>query len=256
MKFAVADISDCRVLTVRRRGECGFTLAELLVAVTLLSVVMTSVYSLTHSATRTWSSLERGQDIQVEARSFMTLFAHEYNNIVGRASHLFEGDTNSIVMFVTAQPMDLEQGEGSRLMRVSYSYNRSHRSIEREEALVEAALPMPQPDEHGIDRERIKLSRSHKTTVAEHVRRFRLRYVWAPMPEEIPPDVPPVPEPLIFMEHKHELLGLPQAVEITLVLRDPDDASNEFTLTTMLPMRAPSSRRYRHAFEELLDGSV
>ncbi len=240
--------------TAYRSG--GFTLAELLVAVTLLSIVMTSVYSLTHTATRTWRSIERGYDIHLEARSFMTLFSHEYNNIVGRASHLFEGDNRRIVMFVIAQPMDLEQGEGARLMRVSYAYNANRNIIEREEALVQAALPVPEPGEHAASSGRVRLGRRHKTTVAEHVKQFRFRYVWAPLPVVVAPDEPPVPEPLIIQNRHQERLGLPQAVEITLELQDPDDAAQTFSLTTMLPMRAPAPRSTREDLENTLGASI
>lgn len=232
----------------------GFTLAELLVAATLLSIVMTSVYTMTNTAMRSWRAVERGFDVHQEARNFMTLFSHEYNNIVGRAAHLFDGDDSSIEMFVVAQPLDLEQGEGPRLMRVSYSYNRSKRSIEREEALVEAALPLPVSGEEDLDPGRIKLSRRHKDTVANNVNRFSLQYVWAPTPQVISPFEPPIPEPLIFVKRHRQRLGLPQAVEITLEVFDPDDSERTYPMTLMLPIRAPSLRRPRELMEAALDG--
>ena len=243
-------------LPAQRAGLTGFTLMELLVSVTLLSIVMTSVYSLTNSTLHAWRSVEGGYDMHLEARSVMTLFSHEYNNIAGRAAHLFEGDKSSIVMFVVAQPLDLEQGEGPRLMRVEYSYNRSKRSIVREEALVEAALPLPETEGQSIDPGRIKLDRPYKVTVANNVNQFSLRYVWAPAAPVRPPHEPPVPEPLIYVNKHKDKQGLPQAVEITLELFEPDDSDKSYNMVVTLPMRAPSERLPLHHLEAMFDGAA
>lgn len=243
--------------------RAGFTLVELLVATTLLSIVMTSVYTLTHASLRTWRSVEEGYDMHLEARSVMTLFSHEYNNIVGRAAHLFEGDSNEITMFVVAQPLDVERGEGGRLMRVIYSYNRNRRTLDREEALVETSLPAQPTGSDEIDRSRIKLARRHRSTVAENVMGFSIRYIWAPLPEEpeMGPDwdpelkLPPVTQPLIYQDRHMNRWGLPQGIEITLELRDPNNSDVRYPLTTVLPMRAPSERNSREALEEMFNAS-
>lgn len=237
-------------------GLAGFTLMELLVAVTLLSIVMSSVYSLTNSTLAAWRSVESGVDIHLEARSVMTSFSHEYNNIAGRAAHLFEGDDSSIVMFVIAQPLDLEQGEGPRLMRVEYSYNRSKRSIEREEALVEAALPLPNAEGDAIEPGRIKLDRPYKATVANNVSYFRLRYVWAPMPEERAPYDPPIPVSLFYVDRHQEKRGLPQAVEVSLGLFEPEDPERIYEMVITLPMRAPSVRFPLENLEAMFDDAA
>lgn len=233
------------------RRAHGFTLVELLVATTLLSIVMSSVYALTHASLSTWRGVEEGYDMHLEARSFMTLFSHEYNNIVGRADHLFEGDNHSITMFVVAQPLDLDRGEGRRLMRVEYRYNRNRRTVEREEALVETALPQRPGYGEELDRSRIRLSRRHRTTVAENVVGFSLRYIWAPVPEDYDPSQPPVPEPLIYQDRHTNRYGLPQGLEITLELRNPEDRTIRYPLTTVLPMYAPNHRRNRQQLEDM-----
>ena len=229
---------------------------ELLVSVTLLSMVMASVYSLTNTALGAWRTVENGVDLQFEARSFITLFSHEYNNIVGRAAHLFEGNSSSIVMFVVAQPLEFDQGEGPRLMRVEYSYNRSKRTIEREEALVEAALPLPEEEGQSIDPGRIKLDRSYKTTVATNVTRFGLQYIWAPIPAEGLPEEPPLPEPLIYRDRHKDKQSLPQAVAIDLQFVDPENEEKTFPIIATLPMRAPTVRYPRHHLEAMLDGAT
>jgi prepilin-type N-terminal cleavage/methylation domain-containing protein len=238
------------------RSPDGFTLVELLVATTLLCIVMASVYTLTHSSLRTWHLAEGGFDAHLEARNVMTLFNHEYNNIAGRAGHLFEGEEKEICMFVISQPMNLKEGEGRRLMRVIYSYNRNKHTIEREEALVETALPKRPPDGKELDRARIKLARDFKTTVAENVVDFKITYIWAPLPESQNPDEPPVPEPLIYRERHRQLWGLPQAVSIELQIENPDVNDQNYILSTAFPMRAPTVRMRRQQLEEMLSADI
>ena len=235
-------------MNIRRKG---FTLIELLVATTMLTIVMGSVYTLTHSSLRTWHYSEDGLDLHLEARNALTHFSHEFNNIAGRAGHLFEGDEKEIIMFVIAQPMDLEEGEGRRLMRVIYSYNRNKKSLEREEALVQTALPKKLPNASEIDRSRVKLARRYRTTVAENVTGFKITYIWAPLPENPNPNEPPVPEPLIYKDSHQTLWGLPQGVRIEMTLRDAENNEQEYTVEVTYPMRAPSNRMHRPQLEDM-----
>jgi len=235
--------------------RAGFTLIELLVATTLLSIVMSAVYTLTHASLRSWSYAESGFDPYREARSAFTLFSHEYNNMAGRAGHLFEGDDRQITMFVIAQPMDLDEGEGRRLMRVIYRYNRNKRTLEREEALVETALPKQPPDPKEFDRSRVKVAREYKTTVAENVTDLKITYIWVPAPDDIsnPNDEePPVPVPAVYMERHDPLWGLPQGVQLAITLRDPDDDEKEYTLEATFPSRANAFRMPRESLEKMI----
>jgi len=234
-----------------RRVCSGFTLIELLVATTLLSIVMSSVYTLTHASLRTWNLAEGGVDLYLEARNAVTLFSHEYNNIVGRASHLFEGDEKEIIMFVLAQPMDLDEGEGRRLMRVIYSYNRNKNTIEREEALVETALPKRPTGTDEIDRSRIKLSRGYKSVIADNVVDFKITYIWVPVPPDRPPEEPPVEVSPVYQERHQTLWGLPQGIELELKFRDPDLEDQEYDVKVTLPMQAPSIRMRNEQLEEM-----
>ncbi|NLN93508.1 MAG: prepilin-type N-terminal cleavage/methylation domain-containing protein [Candidatus Hydrogenedens sp.] len=236
------------------QNQKGFTLVELLVATVLLSLVMSSVYSLTHSSLRTWRGVEGGVEMHFDARSFFTLFSHEYNCIVGRAEHLFEGDNKSITMFVIAQPLDLDEGEGSRLMRVIYSWNRNKRSIEREEALVTSALPKRLPEKESLDRSKIKVKRRYKTTVAENVSRFEITYIWVPLPAEMTRDTPPEPEPPIYKKESRERWGLPQGIRLEVEMKDPDIKGKNYNFDTIMPMRAQSFRQKREQLEEMLSG--
>ncbi len=246
-------MSGARVQETPSRAwvRTGFTLIELLVATALLSIVMSSVYTLTHASLRTWNLAETGTDLYLEARNAVTLFARDYNNIVGRASHLFEGDEKEIVMFVLAQPMDLEEGEGRRLMRVRYFYNRNKNTLEREEALVETALPKRPTSADDIDRSRIKLAREYESVVADNVVDFKITYIWVPLPQDQFPDEPPVKVPPVYSERHRPLWGLPQGVELRMTFRNPDVEDQEYEVKVTLPMRAPTVRMRNEQLEEM-----
>ncbi len=237
-----------------RRLRQGFTLAELLVATTLLSIVMSSVYFLFNTSLKTWRTVESGFDAHLEARAFMSIFSHEYGNLVERANHLFEGKDDTITMFVIAQPENLAAGQSRRLMRVEYSYNRGKNEVIREEAFVEAGLP-PRPSEaHEIKQERMKLSKKHRTVLVNNATAFNIRYVWVPLRENWDPKTPPDPVPPIYMDVHKQRWGFPQAVEITLEVTNPKDPSDKYSVTSTFPMRA-STTRLLPAFLDLLFGS-
>ena len=226
-----------------RSLQRGFTLAELLVATTLLSIVMSSVYVLFNSSLRAWRTVETGFDAHFEARAFMSIFSHEYGNLVARAEHLFEGKDDTITMYVVAQPEDLEEGQTRRLMRVEYSYNRGKNEIVREEAFVESSLPGRSPDGQRVKQERIKLSKKYRTVLVNNATAFKIRYVWVPLRENWDPmKTPPEPVPPIYMERHQERWGFPQAVEITLEVTNPKNPEDKYTVTSTFPMRIPTNR--------------
>lgn len=236
----------------KRRMRQGFTLAELLVATTLLSIVMASVYVLFNSSLRAWRTVESGFDAHLEARAFMSIFSHEYGNLVVQAGHLFEGKDDTITMFVVAQPEDLEEGQGRRLMRVEYSYSRGKNAVMREEAFVESALPGLPADNQPVKKERIKVGKKHRTVLVNNATAFKIRYIWVPLPENWDPKTPPPPVPPVYMDRHQQRWGLPQAVEITLEVANPKDPEDKYAVTSTFPMRASNNRFARQALDQML----
>ncbi len=233
-------------------ARAGFTLAELLVATMLLSIVMTAVYVLFNSSLRVWRTVESGFDAHLEARAFMSIFSHEYGNLVGRADHLFEGKDDTITMYVVAQPENFEEGQSRRLMRVEYTYNRGKNEVVREEAFVESALPGRSSDSQPVKRDRIKLSKKYRTVLANNVTYFKIRYIWVPLRENWDIKMPPEPEPPMYMKRHQQRWGLPQAVEITLEVTNPKDENDKYTVTSTFPMRAQNTRFTRQVLEMVL----
>ena len=223
----------------------GFTLAELLVASILLSIVMTSVYTLFHSAIGAWRAVEKDFDAYQDARNAITLLKRETGNILGNAAHLFEGEEDRFTMFTVDEPMNVEESEGRHLLRVEYSFNRNKNALIREEALVETALPQAPPLGRELDRQRIKLKKREEFVIATNVLDFQVRYIWIPI--EVEPGAvliapPPPATPVIIDRHK-ERWGLPQGVQVTLVVAESDGALEPLKVSAILPIRAPNHPR-------------
>ena len=240
----------------RNYSSGGFTLAELLVATVLLSIVMASVYTLFHSVVRSWRAVEQDFDLYQDARSAITLFNREVDNILAPAGYLMEGEDDEITLFVVSEPMNIEESQGRHLMRVRYYRNRSKKTLMREEALVEMALPNRPPQARELDRSRIKVKDKEDFVVATGVRDFKVRYIWFPAPDYRDPDTPPPPVKPIEVTKHRERFGLPQGIEIEVDLYDPEDQDRTLTVTSRTPVRAPTNRMRKKDLLEMLGSLV
>ena len=229
---------------MRARGNkrAGFTLAELLVASILISIVMTAVYTLFHSAVGTWRSLENDYDAYAELRNAFTLIEQDLANTFYPAWHLFEGEGDQFTGFVVTQPMDVEESLGPHLMRISYYYKQGKNELVREEAMVDSALPKPPPRYADLDRGRIKLKNEEEVVVASNVERFRVGYVWVPYKKRENPASPPeVIDPLVVHRHE-ERWGIPQAVELEIRLSGNREGDRPLPLKLRIPFFCTTTR--------------
>ncbi|MBP8128614.1 MAG: prepilin-type N-terminal cleavage/methylation domain-containing protein [Candidatus Hydrogenedentes bacterium] len=217
----------------RCRKDNGFTLAELLVAATLLSLVMASVYTLFSSTMRTWRRSEGAFDMHQVARTALAVFEREVENLMDEAGYLFTGEDDEVTMFVVAEPMDVEEAEGPHLMRVRYRFDRTGEELVREEALVEMALPNRPPDGKPVEPGKIKLKRKREFVIATHVRDFELRYYWIPAPDQRYENEPPQPTEHLVVDSHEEGWGLPQAIEARLTLTDPENPDREISFDVL-----------------------
>lgn len=200
----------------------GFTLAELLVASVLLSVVMASVYTMFYAVLVPWRAVENDYDTYRELRNALTIMDRELRNLSPFAPHLFEGEGDEITFFAVTEPLDVEKAEGRHLLRIRYRFKKAAGELVREEALVTSPLPVAPPQGKTLDRGRIKVKQEREFTVAANVEDFSLRYVWLPAPPPRDASTPPQTiEPVYASQHK-ERWGYPQGIEVTLVLNDPE----------------------------------
>lgn len=149
-----------------------------------------------------------------------------------------EGDSDTVTLFTVAQPMNVADSEGERLMRVRYRYQRAKHELVREEAMVTAALPnRPEPNKK-INAEHVELSDKAEFTIARNIQDFELRYIWVPAPVITDVKVPPPAVDPIYMQRHKENWGLPTGMELRITLHDPVmDQEQEFRLVISFPLR-------------------
>lgn len=240
---------------MKRRSNSGFTLVELVVAVTLLSIAMTAVYGMLYSTISAWRLMDRGFNAPQQARLAFTVLRRDIESTTVRAEHLFEGDDSNVTLFVINEPMDVEHNEGRRLMRVRYRYRPVQNEIVREEAMVQTALPNRPPAGEKVDAERIRLSKEAEFVIARNVEEFEITYLWAPFPDLVDPTQPPPPVKLIETQRHRENLGLPTGVELRLVLQDPEDKTDyEYRQVIHFPLHR--ERLPERALMRMLEGAT
>jgi prepilin-type N-terminal cleavage/methylation domain-containing protein len=213
-------------MSAARHTTSGFTLTEVLVASTLLSIVMTAVYTLFFSVISTWRSEENDEGLHRRARSLLTILERDYANFHGGGSFLFEGTADEVTLFVVAQPLEVTSGEGRRLMRVRYRFDREAGTVTREEGLVEGMLPGTTAGAETLEGRRVEVSDETEFVLATGVAQFRLNYLWVQRPDSAYWQNRPVPVEPVSMDQHRTGWGLPQALEVNLTLVGSDPSQS------------------------------
>jgi prepilin-type N-terminal cleavage/methylation domain-containing protein len=241
-------------IQLARRRARGFTLAEVLVATTLISIIMASVYTLFNSTTRAWRESEGRFDIYQNARTSLAVLKREIDNVVSPAGYFFQGDNQRFEMVVVSEPFNVEDSEGRHMMWVRYRYNRTGRELIRDEALVEMALPKQPPRGQAIDRGRLKMRRREQFVVAANVEDFSVRYVWIPIQPQRDKKQPPPPVTPIYADRHEEGWGLPTGIEVRMTVIDPGDKNQRRTFLVRKTILNPSAGYRETDLQNMLGG--
>jgi hypothetical protein len=182
-----------------------------------------------------------------DARTALSIMSRELNCMIGGAEHLFQGKDDEFEFFTVGQPMYIvagkkeERQEGARVLWVKYRYNRTGKSLVRQEALVLKPLPLRPAEGEEIDHERVKLGRKHKFDLAsDNVFAFEVTYFWVPPVERKPEDPPEWIDPIELKESR-EGWGLPQGIKVVLTLKDPNASAGRTTFTYRNTFRGPTT---------------
>lgn len=226
--------------------KAGFTLAELLVATTLLTILMTAVYTTFGSAMRGWKHGETNMDTFQDARIATSMMARELGCMLGGAEYLFQGKDDEFEFFAVAPSMDVEEGEGARVLWIRYRFNRAGHTLIREEAVVKDPLPLAsKPDEEPASG-RVKKGRTHKYEIASNVNKFEVSYQWIDPPKDRKADEPPEWLEPIVMDEIEEGWGLPQGITFKLTVQERDEKGEKtaepVTFTYAMAFRGPTSQ--------------
>ncbi|MBX3179320.1 MAG: prepilin-type N-terminal cleavage/methylation domain-containing protein [Candidatus Hydrogenedentes bacterium] len=238
-----------------RASRGGFTLAEVLVATVLLSIVMASVYSLFQTTIAAWRSAEGDSGLHRQARHVLDLLEQEYSNLHAGGSQLFEGADDGFTMYAVAQPVNVTSGEGRRLMRIRYRHDRANATLVREEAIVEGVLPGAVRDATALDETRIRVRNEARFVAARGVREFQVRYLWVARPDPEYWRGPPVPvEPRRADRHQPGW-GLPQAIAVSIILEDDRSPEERLSFETVLVTRTLNRQRDAREIARMLESA-
>lgn len=242
-------------MNARRNYTSGFTLTEVLVATMLLSIVMTAVYTLFFTVISTWRSEENDEGLHRKARNVLGAMRQEYDNIHASGSYFFEGAGDEFTLYAVTQPMDVESGEGRHLIRVRYHYDAANQQLEREEALVDEALPAVVRNADTFDRGRIKVKDEAHFVVATDVTEFKVRYLWVEWPDAAYWRDKPAPiEPVAANCHRIGW-GMPQAIEVDLAFAPKARGGAPLTVTARFPTRTFTRQRDHWELSRMLEGN-
>ncbi len=242
-------------MSLRRHPASGFTLTEVLVASTLLSIVMTAVYTLFFSVISTWRSEENDEGLHRRARSLLTILERDYANVHGGGSHLFEGTAQELTLYVVAQPMDVASGEGRRLMRVRYRFDREAGTVTREEGLVEGMLPGAAAGAETLKDRRVEVTDEAEFVLATGVAQFRLNYLWVQRPDSAYWQNRPVPVDQVSLDQHRTGWGLPQALEVNLTLVGSDASQPPVEVSARYPTRGLNRQRDAWELSRMREGA-
>ncbi len=229
------------------RKHSGFTLVELLVACVLLSVVLGGVYVAFSSSVRLWRLGEANLRTYQDARTAMTIMTRELDRVAPRTAHLCQGKDDELEFYAIAQSMDVGEDALPRMMWIKYRLKQDPdvgKTLVREEREVRSSLPRL-AGEDDMDATRVKLGRKHTFDLASGVLGFDIRYVWVPQEEEqsdlLDDEPSDAPVEFVMAEEHDEGAGLPQGIQLSLTLDDPNAEDGETTFRTLLTFRGPTA---------------
>lgn len=204
-----------------RHSESGFTLAELVVATTLMSIVLLGVYTTFQSTILHWRNGSENERTYTDARRIFSILEHDLGGIPNDrrgtdAREFFDGDERRIEFITVIQPMDLDERAIRRPMQVSYRV--SDGRLIREERTLDGPLLESAGPNSEIRRELLEFGRVFEAIVADDVIDFQLSYIWTP---DVDWEEGSAPGWVELIESDASNFSLPDGVTIAIVLRDP-----------------------------------
>ncbi len=222
---------------IRRGASAGFTLAELLVASTLVAIVMGAVYTTFVSASQVWRFSETNLHAYHGARTAMAVMRNDLQSAMAGAGHLMDGDRRSLEFYAVVRPMNPELGREPRIMWIRYRVRRGVGGdgvrLYREEAEVRGQLPLVTSDDDGGA---IRRGRTESFELTDGLKGFEFRYLWVRDPGD--------QMSAMVREDRHPKgRGLPQGVMISMKVDDPASDTGETLFNSIVALRGAPSHR-------------
>lgn len=249
-------------------NSAGFTLAELLMASLLLSLVLGGLFVSFDSSIKLWRNGEANLRTYQDGRTACAIMSRELNCLAWPGLHLMEGEDDEIVFYAVVPPMDVEEESGPRLMQVTYRLKRQSgtrsRVLLREERIVESPLPAPPEEGQEPGPFKLGLGREQEFELAGGVLDFELRYFTQPEESALTEEVESKREEarralarnpaLSFAANAHEEQGpfkmadefnggetVLEGIAIELTLEDPRAEEGRTVFRTAVVLRRPET---------------
>ena len=124
----------------RAGGQHGFTLLELLVSLTIFSIITLAVYSAFAGGVGAWRRAQEFSATYQTARVVLDDLAHELKNAVTLGAGDFVGESRRLSFLTVRQPLPARGGPAEpRITRVTYEVRRDRASATYALARVEAS---------------------------------------------------------------------------------------------------------------------
>ncbi len=226
----------------------GFTLAELLVASTVLAIVLGTVYTAFSSSVSMWKIGEANMGVYQDARTSLDIVTRELQNIVPGVAYLATGSTDEFEFYAVTRPMNVEDGAEPRVLWIKYRLKADPKGegklFIREERPVEGPLPSNPPREGEIDTSLIKLGSESQFELAAGVKKLAFHYYWVEPQEDenVLGEAAAEPAKFIIRDEHPEKSGIPQAIRIDLTLFDANAEKGQTQFSTYAVMHGPTTR--------------
>ncbi len=231
----------------RPRHNAGFTLAELLVASTVLAIVLGTVYTSLSSSVNMWKIGEANIHTYQDARTSLDIVARELQNMVQGAAHLFVGAKDEFEFYAVTRPMNVEDGADPQVLWIKYRVKSDPKDegklFIREERPVESPLPSKPPRDGEFDKTIVKLGSESQFELAAGVKKLEFHYYWLEPEKDTSLLGKPLnaPAKFIIRDEHEEKSGIPQAIRIDLTLLDPNAETGETRFTTYAVMHGTTT---------------
>lgn len=113
----------------KTKDHRGFTLLELLIAVTIFSIAAVAIYSSFNVGIRAWRKAEDSYKIRQEARHALDRIGRELRNAVNFTPMPFDGSSNYVSFSRALKISDSKGGYSEGILKITYTFDANAKAV-------------------------------------------------------------------------------------------------------------------------------
>ena len=114
---------------MKTKGLRGFTLLELLIAVTIFSIVAVAIYSSFNVGIRAWRKAENSYKVRQEARHALNTIGRELRSAINSTAMSFEGSSNYVSFCRTMKISNPQGGYSEGIFKITYTFEAEDKAV-------------------------------------------------------------------------------------------------------------------------------